>query len=100
MIEAKNITKVFSLGDDKVRALDGVSLRIQDGEMVSIMGPSGSGKSTLMAILGCLDTPTTGEYLVDDLPVARLKEIQFQPASAQDRIRFSANQPAAAHQRP
>jgi len=77
MIEAKNITKVYSLGDDKVRALDGVSLRIQDGEMVSIMGPSGSGKSTLMAILGCLDTPTTGEYLVDDLPVARLKEIQL-----------------------
>ena len=77
MIEAKNITKVYSLGDDEVRALDGVSLRIQDGEMVSIMGPSGSGKSTLMAILGCLDTPTTGEYLVDEKPVAKLKETQL-----------------------
>ena len=77
MIEAKNITKTYTLGGDEVHALDGVNLKINDGEMVSIMGPSGSGKSTLMAILGCLDTPTSGEYFVDDQPVAKLKENQL-----------------------
>jgi putative ABC transport system ATP-binding protein len=77
MIEAKAITKVYKLGDDEVHALDGVSLKINDGEMVAIMGPSGSGKSTLMAILGCLDSPTSGEYLVDDIPAAGLKENQL-----------------------
>jgi putative ABC transport system ATP-binding protein len=77
MIEAKEITKVYKLGDDEVHALDGVSLKINDGEMVAIMGPSGSGKSTLMAILGCLDIPTSGEYLVDNQPAAGLKENQL-----------------------
>ena len=77
MIEAKDITKVYKLGDDEVHALDGVTLKINDGEMVAIMGPSGSGKSTLMAILGCLDTPTSGEYLVDNQPAAGLKENQL-----------------------
>ncbi len=77
MIEAKEITKIYKIGDDEVRALNGVSLLIQDGEMVSIMGPSGSGKSTLMAILGCLDNPTNGEYLVDGQSAAKLKEDQL-----------------------
>ena len=77
MIEAKNITKFYKVGDDEVHALNGVNLLIQDGEMVSIMGPSGSGKSTLMAILGCLDTPTSGEYYVDQQPAASLKEDQL-----------------------
>lgn len=77
MIEAKDITKVYKLGDDEVRALDGVNLLINDGEMVSIMGPSGSGKSTLMAILGCLDVPTSGEYFVDQQAAAKLKEDQL-----------------------
>ncbi len=77
MIEAKEITKIYKIGDDEVRALNGVNLVIHDGEMVSIMGPSGSGKSTLMAILGCLDTPTSGEYFVDEQPAAKLKEDQL-----------------------
>ena len=77
MIEAKEITKVYKVGGDQVHALDGVNLKVNDGEMVAIMGPSGSGKSTLMAILGCLDTPTSGEYIVDGQPAARLKENQL-----------------------
>ena len=77
MIEAKAITKIYKVGDDEVRALNGVDLLINDGEMVSIMGPSGSGKSTLMAILGCLDVPTSGEYFVDAQPAAKLKEDQL-----------------------
>ncbi len=77
MIEAKEISKIYKVGDDEVRALNGVNLVIHDGEMVSIMGPSGSGKSTLMAILGCLDTPTSGEYFVDEQPAAKLKEDQL-----------------------
>jgi putative ABC transport system ATP-binding protein len=77
MIEVKEVTKIYKVGDDEVHALDGVNMKILDGEMVAIMGPSGSGKSTLMAILGCLDTPTTGEYFVDEQPAAKLKEGQL-----------------------
>jgi putative ABC transport system ATP-binding protein len=77
MIETKEVTKIYKVGGDEVHALDGVNLVIKDGEMVSIMGPSGSGKSTLMAILGCLDTPTSGEYFVDGQPAAKLKENQL-----------------------
>jgi putative ABC transport system ATP-binding protein len=66
MIEVKDITKIYHTGDTETRALDGVSFRIEDGEFVAIMGPSGSGKSTLMHILGCLDTPTSGSYILDD----------------------------------
>jgi putative ABC transport system ATP-binding protein len=65
MIEVKNITKTYGSGDTAFQALKGVSFDIQDGEFVAIMGPSGSGKSTMMHILGCLDTPTTGTYLLD-----------------------------------
>lgn len=77
MIETENISKIYKLGDTEVRALDGVSLKINDGELVAIMGPSGSGKSTLMAILGCLDTPTEGKYMIDNQEVEKLKENQL-----------------------
>ena len=69
MIEAENIIKIFKLGMTKVHALKKVSVNIDDGEMVAIVGPSGSGKSTLMSILGCLDVPTRGNYRIDGKPV-------------------------------
>ena len=77
MIEIENITKVYQMGETEVRALDGVSLKIEDGEWVAITGPSGSGKSTLMAILGCLDSPTSGSYKLDGLDVAKMRDDQL-----------------------
>ncbi len=74
MIEIENVTKIYRMGDTEVHALDGVSLKIEKGEMVAIMGPSGSGKSTLMAILGCLDVPTSGTYRLDGLNVDSLTD--------------------------
>ncbi len=74
MIEIENITKVYRMGETEVRALDGVSLKINDGEWVAITGPSGSGKSTLMAILGCLDSPTSGSYFFDGVDVAKMRD--------------------------
>ena len=62
LIRLTNITKVYQMGDMEVRALDGVDLTIQRGEYVAIMGPSGSGKSTMMNVIGCLDSPSSGEY--------------------------------------
>jgi putative ABC transport system ATP-binding protein len=77
MIEIENITKVYQMGETEVRALDGVSLKIDDGEWAAITGPSGSGKSTLMAILGCLDSPTSGSYKLDGLDVAKMRDDQL-----------------------
>ncbi|MDB5238870.1 MAG: hypothetical protein JWO00_205 [Candidatus Parcubacteria bacterium] len=74
MIEIKNITKTYVNGDNETRALRGVSFTIKDGEFVAIMGPSGSGKSTLMHILGCLDTPTSGTYVLDGNDVSTLSD--------------------------
>jgi len=65
MIELKNVSKIYNVGGEEVRALDGATLTIRDGEFVSIIGPSGSGKSTLMNIIGCLDVADSGEYLLD-----------------------------------
>jgi putative ABC transport system ATP-binding protein len=72
LIELREITKVYGTGDAEVRALGGVSLAIHAGEFVAIMGPSGSGKSTCMNVLGCLDTPTSGEFLFSGVDLARL----------------------------
>lgn len=72
LIEAKEITKVYSIGDVEVNALSNVSLTLEKGEFVAIMGPSGSGKSTFMNILGCLDKPTGGKYLLEDIDVSNL----------------------------
>ena len=74
MIEIKNITKTYGSGDTAFQALKGVSFSIKDGEFVAIMGPSGSGKSTLMHILGCLDTPTSGTYFLDDKDVSKMND--------------------------
>ncbi|HCC00366.1 MAG TPA: macrolide ABC transporter ATP-binding protein [Ruminococcaceae bacterium] len=74
MIELKNIEKIYQMGDVKVVALGGVSLSVVDGEFTAIIGPSGSGKSTLMNILGCLDTPDKGLYLLDGQDVTKMSE--------------------------
>ena len=73
MIQLKNIVKTYDAGNRKFNALDGVSLDIQDGEMVAVMGPSGSGKSTLLNIIGGMDMATEGEYMYDDINVTKMK---------------------------
>ncbi len=74
MIKLENISKVYRMGEVEVYALKGVSLTINQGEMVSIIGASGSGKSTLLHILGCLDRPTSGRYLLDGVDVSQLSD--------------------------
>jgi putative ABC transport system ATP-binding protein len=74
MIKLENITKVYRMGKVDVYALNGVSLTIKAGEMVSIVGASGSGKSTLLHIIGCLDRPTSGNYFLDKVDVSRLSD--------------------------
>ena len=77
IIETQNLQKVYGMGDIQVKALDGVDIRITEGEFVAVMGPSGSGKSTLMNILGCLDRPTEGRYLLAGEDVSELNKVQL-----------------------
>src|SRR5512139_4344785 len=77
VIEARDLSKIYIMGAVEVQALRGVSFTIQRGEIVAIMGPSGSGKSTLMNILGCLDLPTSGEYVLDGESVSSLTDDQL-----------------------
>ena len=71
LIELRDLYKIYAQGEEPVHALDGVSVSVDEGEFVAIMGASGSGKSTMLNILGCLDTPTSGSYLLDGIKVAR-----------------------------
>ena len=73
-IELRQITKTYAVGNAPLQVLKGISVTIKDGELCAIMGPSGSGKSTLMNVIGCLDTPTNGQYLLDGQDVAALHE--------------------------
>ncbi|GAB4505629.1 MAG: ABC transporter ATP-binding protein [Anaerolineales bacterium] len=77
IIETRDLTKVYGMGDVSVAALNGVSMTIDEGEFVAIMGPSGSGKSTLMHILGCLSRPTSGQYILDGEDVSNLGKAQL-----------------------
>lgn len=76
LLEFRNITKIYGTGDIAVTALHGIDFQVKKGEFVAVMGPSGSGKSTCMNILGCLDSPTSGEYIFDGIDVAGLKRSQ------------------------
>lgn len=77
MIEVKNVSKIYKMGNEKVTALNNVSLKINDGDFISIVGPSGSGKSTLMHLIGGLDKPTNGKILVDGKDISTLKDKQM-----------------------
>ena len=77
VIQAEGLTKVYRMGEVEVQALRGLSLQVKRGEALAIMGPSGSGKSTLMSILGCLDRPSAGKYILDGEPVSGLTDDQL-----------------------
>ncbi len=77
VVEAQDLVKVYKMGEVEVQALRGASLKIQRGEVVAIMGPSGSGKTTMMNILGCLDRPTSGDYILDGEAVDKLNDDQL-----------------------
>ncbi len=77
LIYAENITKVYRTGRVEIQALAGISLKIEHGEYVALMGPSGSGKSTLMHLLGCLDVPTSGRYFLDGKDVSSLNDLEL-----------------------
>src|ERR1700712_1388104 len=77
VISIRNLVKTYVVGEVEVRALRGVSLEIRRGEFVAVTGPSGSGKSTLMHILGCLDRPTSGQYMLDGKDVSQMSRDQL-----------------------
>jgi putative ABC transport system ATP-binding protein len=77
VIKTQDLTKVYKMGEVEVHALRGITMRIARGEVIAIMGPSGSGKSTLMNMIGCLDHPTSGEYLLDGEDVSNLRDDQL-----------------------
>ncbi len=80
VIKTHDLKKIYKMGEIEVRALDGVDIKIERGSIVSIMGPSGSGKSTLMNLLGCLDRPTSGDYILDGVQVSKMNDDQLAAA--------------------
>jgi len=77
IIDIRDVHKTYTMGEERVRALAGVSLRVNPGDYIAVMGPSGSGKSTLMNVIGCLDTPTSGSYRLQGEEIARLDDDQL-----------------------
>lgn len=77
IIEVKNLKKIYQMGNTEVKALNGVSFDVQENEYIAIMGPSGSGKSTLMNLIGCLDTPTSGSYILNRQDVSELEDAEL-----------------------
>lgn len=74
MIELSNVTKIYKMGEPEIRALNGITMKVEKGELLSIVGPSGSGKSTLLNIIGCIDIPTSGKVFLDGEDVSKLKD--------------------------
>lgn len=74
LLELRDVTKIYKMGEAEIRALNGITLNVTKGEFLSIVGPSGSGKSTLLNIIGCIDTPTSGEVFIDGTDVSKLKD--------------------------
>ena len=96
LVELRNVSKIYRLGEEEIRALDDVTLDIDEGEFISIIGPSGSGKSTLMHILGCLDSPTKGTIKLDGIMIQRrLVARAGGDPQPQNRVRVPVLQPAA-----
>jgi putative ABC transport system ATP-binding protein len=89
LISVKNLSKSYPLEHGTVYALKEIDLEIYEGESVAIMGPSGSGKSTLLHLLGCLDTPTTGTYFLNDQDVSSLNDTELSPTCFSNRICLS-----------
>jgi putative ABC transport system ATP-binding protein len=77
IIQIRDLTKIYQMGSQEVRALDGVTFDVKRNEYIAIMGPSGSGKSTLMNLIGCLDTPTSGTYILNDQDVSELEDAEL-----------------------